>query len=282
MFKTLKDAFHVTNSNIILAVPLILFLKIIDLYSAYSLYNLDSNGKLLLAAVTILFMFGVLCSGWFYMVKKAVELSEKIFVMDSDRAKETLNLLKAIPEGIGKLFLPFVGAYIILFFVQLLTAPIVIWTGIHAIGMPDAETLQSIQNLAVSSSDAAASAFVDKMSPELLAFFGKWSLLLVLSVSLIMYILMFFVPEIVYKHHNPFVALFTSIKKLFCKFFSTFGLFLILWILGIILLFINTFSLINPFAYWIISIITFWFMVYVTVTIFMYYKKCYIDEADEQ
>ena len=76
----IKEAIKITNYNIILAVPLIVFIKILDLYSLYSKYNIDSTPKFLIASITVLFMFGVFCAGWFYMVEGAVKLSKKVFL----------------------------------------------------------------------------------------------------------------------------------------------------------------------------------------------------------
>ena len=73
MRELFKEATKITNYNIILTVPLIIFVKILDLYSLYSRYTVDSTPKFLLASITVLFMFGVFCSGWFYMVRGAVK-----------------------------------------------------------------------------------------------------------------------------------------------------------------------------------------------------------------
>ena len=116
MKELFKDAVKITNYNLILTIPLIVFVKILDLYSLYSKYSVDSVPKFVIASITILFMFGVFCAGWFYMVERAVDLSKKVFVLDEDRAKATLNLFKTIPEGVGKFFLSFVGVYVIFFF----------------------------------------------------------------------------------------------------------------------------------------------------------------------
>ena len=96
MRELFKEAIKVTNYNIILAIPLIVFIKVLDLYSLYSKYNIDSTPKFLIASITVLFMFGVFCAGWFYMVKGAVKLSKKIFILDTDRAKATLHLFKKL------------------------------------------------------------------------------------------------------------------------------------------------------------------------------------------
>ena len=129
MKELFKDAAKITNYNLILTIPLIIFVKVLDLYSMYSKYTVDSVPKFILASITMLFMFGVFCAAWFYMVERAVELSKKVFVLDEDRAKATLNLFKKIPEGIGKFFLSFVGVYLIFVVIQIIASPVVYLIG---------------------------------------------------------------------------------------------------------------------------------------------------------
>ena len=91
--------------------------------------------------------------------------------------------------------------------------------------------------------------------------------------SVVMYFLMLWIPEILYNTINPIKALFKSIVKLFKKFLETAPLFLFLWSIGFIILFLNTFSLINSFLYLIMNVISFYYVLYLAITIFLYYNK---------
>ena len=283
MRELFKEAIKITNYNIILAVPLIVFIKILDLYSLYSKYNIDSTPKFLIASITVLFMFGVFCAGWFYMVEGAVKLSKKVFVLDTDRAKATMNLFKIFPEGVGKFFLSFVGVYVIFLFIQAIATPLVYILGVNIIGGLDAESMQHLQELTINTelaSNQGMPAFIDKLSIEQIIFFGKWSLLFMSVTSVIMYLLMLWIPEIVCCTPNPLLALWRSLVKLFKDFFTTVRLFITLWLIGFALLFINTFAVINPIAYIIMSIVLFYFSVYLVVLIFLYFDRKYVV-ADE-
>lgn len=279
MINIFKQAAKITNYNIILAIPLIVFVKLLDLYSLYSRNTVDSTHELILASVTVLFMSGAFFASWFYMVKEAIDLSKQVFVLDADRAKATMNLFKALPVGIGKYFLSFVGFYIILFFIQVFATPVVYLLGVNIIGGLDTESMQNLQVIAMDPSitNQSMAAFIDKLTPEQIIFFGKWSLLFMLITSIIMYLLMFWIPEIIYKTHNPLVALWRSVVKLFKDFFSSFRFFISIWLMGFALLFLNTFAVINPLAYIIMNIILFYFTVFVVVAIFLYYDKKFVD-----
>ncbi len=279
-----RDAAKITNYNLILTIPLIIFVKVLDLYSLYSKYTVDSVPKFFLASITILFMFGVFCSGWFYMVERAINLSKKVFVLDEDRAKATLHLFKTIPDGIGKFFLSFVGVYVIFFLIQLVATPIVYLLGANIIGaLDDASMLklqQTVMDPAIASNQGMA-AIIDRLTPEQIIFFGKWSLLFMVVTSIIMYLLMLWIPEIIYKNPNPLAALWDSLIKLFRDFFMSFRLFISLWLMGFALLFVNTFALINPVAYIIMSIVLFYFSVYLVVIIFLYYDRKFVDPVND-
>jgi hypothetical protein len=282
MLELFKEAVKITNYNIILTIPLILFIKVLDLYTMYSVVN--STPRLLVATLTVLFMFGAFCAGWFYMVKGAIELSKKVFILDTDRANATLNLFKTIPEGIGKYFLSFVGVYAIFFFIQVIATPIVYQLGTHIIGSLDAASMQSLQEMAIDPSittNVGVAAFIDKLSPEQIIFVGKWSLLFMLITSIIMYLLMLWIPEIIFKTVNPLKALWYSLIKLFKNFFNTIVLFLALWFMGLGILFISSFTILNPLAYIIMSIVMFYFVVYMVVLVFLYYDKKYMVNNEQ-
>ena len=247
MRELFKEAIKITNYNIILAVPLIIFIKILDLYSLFSRANIDSAPKFLIASITVLFMFGVFCAGWFYMVEGAVKLSKKVFVLDTDRAKATMNLFKTFPEGVGKFFLSFVGVYIIFLFVQAIATPLVYILGVNIIGGLDPESMQYLQELTINTELAGSQgmpAFIDNLSIEQIIFFGKWSLLFMSVTSIVMYLLMLWIPEIICCTPNPLIALWRSLVKLFKDFFTTVRMFLTLWFAGFVLLFINFYLII--------------------------------------
>lgn len=281
MREFLKDSINITNNSIILAIPLIIFILILDLYTAYA--NPNTLPKVLLALVTILFMFGVFFAGWFYMVKEAIDISKKVFVLDTDRAKAILDLFKTIPEGIGKFALPFIGLCLIFtILIQFVATPIVFFLGIKLIGQLDASTLQNIQEIASDPNITSnANLLLDKVSPEFLVYMGKWSLLLMAVTSIISYLLMLWVPEVIYCTKNPFIALFKSIGKLFKDFTTTIRLFFILWFIGFVLLFLSTFTMLNPITYILMSIIMFYYLVYYVVVIFLYFDRKYVGKDEK-
>lgn len=280
MCNIFKSAFKITNYNLILIIPLIVFVKVLDLYGYF--VGADTLPKMFIASLTVMLMFAVFCSGWFYMIKEAINLSKQVFVLDSDRAHATFALFKHFLSGVGKYFVSFIGVYVIFFIIQILLTPIVYQLGVKLIGAVTTEYIQSLQALAsAGTANMTASEALNYITPEMLMFFAKWSLFLTIITSIVMYILMLWIPEIIYKNKNSVAALGTSIIKLFKNFLNTFGLYIILWISGFILLFLNTFAMTNPFAYLLINLILFYFAIYMVVVIFLYYDKNFVANDEK-
>lgn len=271
MLKLFKDTVKITNDNIILATPLIFFMWLLSLYIAFSRNAVNSVPLLILSFTTVLFMTGAFFAGWFYMVKKAVNLSKKVFVLDSDKAKATFNLIKTIPTGIGKYFLSFLGMIILSIIIIILIGTLVFKLGMVLIGNIGLDPNQVKQVLSSGAIDMKA--FLDSLSFEQLIKLNNWNLLLLGTSTLISFLFMLWIPEIVFQTRNPFIALIKSIQKVFSKTWKAIKLFIFMSLLNFILSFINTFSIINPILYFIMMVIYFYFLVYLVVLIFTYYDR---------
>lgn len=282
MIKLFKDTFKTANDCMILTIPLILFMWMISIYLAYSSVTVDVLSEFILAAVTLLFMSGAFLSGWFYMVKRALDVSKGVYVMDQDRAKATMNLFKVIPSGIGMYFLSFVGMAIMFMLIISIVGAGIYKIGMHFIGNIDFTAAQ-VKGALVSAQDMKA--FLDTLSLEQLWKLNNWNLLFMTATTLVSFLFMLWVPEIIYCTPNPFMALFKSIKKVFIKFGNSIKLFLYLTLLNFTISFISTFAMINPFIYLFIMILYFYFITYVVVLIFSYYEKTFcpvLDSGDSE
>jgi len=275
MLKLFKTAIKTTNDNIILATPLIFFMLILSFYLAYTRSSANDFGLLLLSFITVLAMTSAFFAGWFYMVKKAIKLSKKVFVLDSDRAKATLGLLKTLPSGVGKYFLSFVGLSLISMVIFSVVGILLLKLGLFLIGDIGLDPMQFKSAL---SSTVDMKSFLDTLTFEQLIKLNNWNLLILTSTSVLSFLLMLWIPEMVYKTRNPFFALGRSVKKIFVKFVKSLKLFLFITLLNIVLSFVNTFSFVSPIFYFITMVLYFYFLVYLVVLIFNYYD----NEFEEQ
>lgn len=274
MIKLFREAFKITNDNIILATPLIFFLWIISFYMDFSRGTVDTIPELLLSTITLLFMAAAFFGGWFYMLKKAVILSKEVFVLDEDRARATLNLIKEIPAGIGAYFLPFIGMSLFFLVIISCAGGIIYVIGMNFIGSVDLNALQLQQAM---TSAQGIKTVVDTMPMDQLLKLNNWNLLFLAVSSILSYLMLLWLPEMLFKTKNPFKAFFTSVAKIFKKPLNTLKLFLYLTFVNFLLSFISTFALFNSFIYMLMMIVYFYFMVYAFVLIFLYYDNEFVE-----
>ena len=287
MFKLYRDVFKTTNDAIILAVPLALFWWILSLYANFSFDAIDTIPKMVLAIVTILFMTSAYASGWFYMVKKAVKFAKKDFIFDKDKASESVRLIRAIPRGIGHFFLSFVQASV-LFIAFLLGLGIVIKFATQPF-VSDINTILASFGINVSSTDEMSAVLNNFPPDKILELFNSIALpslkllIVIITVPTIFsFISMLWIPEIIYTKRNAIVALFTSIKKVFARFWKSILLYIYVLIIQCIVSVLSAYSLINPFLYLVAMVVYFYFLVYVVVLIFSYYDREFTKPKAQQ
>ena len=278
MLKYLKNALKITNENVIVAVPLLIFYILINLYLGYTKYMADTPLEALIAMLTITFMVAVFLAGWFYMIKKAVDLSKKIFVLDDEAARAHLALIKEFPAGVGKFFLSFIGFFLIFIILVIMLSTFIFTVGINFIGKIDFSPEQ-IANL--TSSTQGLLNFVETMPIEQYILLAKWNFLLMGASFVFSYLLMFWIPEIIYTGKNPLVALFTGIGKLFRKPLKSLYMFIVLTVINCILSFIMTFTLLFPILYFIMATVYLYYIIYVLMLIFSYYDGEFVREDEE-
>lgn len=269
MKELFKKAIKITNDNIILAIPLMLFMWIIGAYIGFAGMTADTLGKTVLSLVTIWFLFALTLSGWFYMVKKAVRLYDKVFETEIEHAKAIWKLFTVIPDGIGKYFASFAGMALVFAAVMFIFGFIIYQTGIHIIGNLDLSAVQ-IKQAMVSPDDMRT--FVDGLSEAQLMRLSMWNMLFIAGTSVMSFLTMLWVPEVMFSTKNPLTALFRSVKKLFNKPRKSLLVFLFITALNILLSFVSTFAMLNPVFYLVIMLAYFYFIVYAIVTLFTYYE----------
>lgn len=277
MFKLFKDCFKTTNDCIILATPLILFLSAISWYFNYAADSVNSIPKLILAIVTILIMASAFSAAWFYLTKKTLKLSRKVFVLEKDRAKEFKELLLSIPRGIGQLFLPFMG---LIFLTSLIYCGL-LWGittfVVNHIGTINIELLDS-NNLLLSSNELIEE--ITGLAKNEIIVIYSWYILVLSGSSILSFLGMLWIPEIIYGEKNPFKALFFGVKKLFLTFPKSLLLFIYINFLLIISSILNTVLMFNPIAYFVVLLLYYYLIVYIVVLLFSYYEQSFINEKN--
>lgn len=270
MIKYFKKAFKITNDNIILATPLILFLFIFSIYINAAQGAPENIPSFILLATTTLFMLAAFFAGWFHMVKRAVELDGKEFILDEDKAKASFGLLKEIPVGIGEYFFTFLIALILYSALFGLISVFAFQIGIHIIGNIGIH-LSQIQ--AAMSSPAMLKALIASLTPVQVAKLNAWNLLFLCTMTVFSFITLFWAAQIVSHTKNPFIAFIKSLSFTFKNFLEALILFVYISFINFTVSLVNAFAMANPITYFLSMLIYFYFIVYVVVLIFFYHDQ---------
>lgn len=273
MLQLFKNSFKTTNDCIILATPLIIFLSILSWYYKYAVVAIDTTPKLILAIITIFVMLSGFMAAWLYMAKKTISLSRKIFVFDKDRAKALWALVLSLPKGIGRLFLPSIGVISIYILIYTL-----IFSGIgyivgKFIGTIDFSELD-YQSIFLFGQEFANK--ISELSQNELLVLQCWYILALVSITVVSFITMLWIPEIVYTEKVSFEALYYSIIKIFTHLKNSIILYLYIAFLVVLISILNTFLMFNPILYFIVLLLFYYFLVYIVVLLFSYYEQTFI------
>lgn len=264
MLSYIKDSFQLTNKYIILATPLILFSLLSSLYILFSV-----GGNLLSLLIALLLfglMVGAFLSGWFFMIKTCVSNPEQ---------EDPNVLLKEFPAGVGEYFLPVLGLMINTIIISVLLILVSYFVGMKLIGdigiTPEALT-KGMESF------AAMKTFLGSLTQEQIFKLNAWNMLLFFTMSVTYFLIMFYSPALFFKEKNPFKAYFVSLKDLFSKkFFTNFGLFLILFVSYFILSILTTLFGANVVMHFIFTLINFYYLVFVAVMVYNYYYKNFVQ-----
>lgn len=274
MIKYFKNAFKITNENIILTTPLILFLFLFSIYLDVARNAPANIFSAILLLVTTLFMLSAFFAGWLNMVKKAVDLGKQEFVLDEDRARASFNLIKEIIPGVGEYFLPFIGA-IILYFVLFISLSLISYKiGAHFLGKIDL----SLNELKLILNSVETKTLISAIPTQKLAKLEIWYFIFLTVMTIHYFITMFLAPEIVVRTKNSVIALGRSVAFVFRNFLSAVVLFLYINIISFLVsLALNAIFMLHFIPTLIASLISmliyFYFIVYVVVLVFLYYDS---------
>ena len=264
MFNILKNSFDITNKYIILATPLILFSLISSLYLIFSI-NGNSAG-VAFAVILFFLMLGAFLSGWLYMAKKCIINPEN---------DDINGLLAEFPAGVGEYFIPICGIIIICIVITAIISGLTYIAGTKLIG--DIRPLyQGLMN--ASSSASAIKTYITGLTTDELLKLNAWNLLLFTTAVSSHFVLMFYTPTLFFKTKNPFKALFIGIKDIFCRnFFKNVLLFIFIAMTYTVLSVVSTLGGTNIAIHFIMTLINFYYIVFVVIFVFNYYYKNYIQ-----
>ena len=262
MFSKITESLKITNNFLIIATPLILFSLISNVYILFTMQN---NGlKMIFPILLLVLMLSMFLSGWFYMITKAVK--------EPDMENKD-SLMSEFLSGVGEYFLSILG---MLFGIGILSSAaifIAVIVGKNIIGNPGI----SQQQLALALSNVEAmKAFISSLNHEQLVKISSWNILLLVSMIINYILILFYAPTIFFKNKNPFFAFFISLKDFFSlKFLKNIGLFIFICVSYLLISGIMPIAGKNVVLYFILTLINFYYLTFITIHIFNYYYSNY-------
>lgn len=270
MFKYFKGSFAITNANMILLTPLVIFLLVFSLYVGLTQNVPPSFLSYFLASITIVSMVSAFFSGWLNMIKKAIANYSQNFEDETAKAKASLRLLKDFTVGIGENFLAFIWAFVIQIVLLTLVVYFVKFVGLKFIGPVN---VSFAQINAIAHSPVALDSFLRSLSVAEVIKVNYWNLLIVTVMSAFSLVTMFYLPSIVYKTQNPLKAMLVNFKFVFKNFWMSLGLFVSLTIVHLVVSLLLNLTTYNAILYFLSTLLYFYFVAYVVVLVFYYYEQ---------
>lgn len=278
----IQKAFELTKDNIILAQPLIIFLIIIS-FTMTGLANQTNH----IAYVVIFTANVLLCtaffSGWFYMIKKAVKNANREFKNPQEKAEASLALGREFFPGVGEYFLPVSFTIVTYFVVYILLLFTSYKAGMYFLPNPELDwhKLMSMGNASV----VEMQKYVASFSFEQLRAINLWMLYMLGIAGLFTFLTMFLFPAVFDRNktgkmagkkdfilYAPFMAFNRNIVFIFKNFFGSVGLLIFLFFVNFILSLLSILFNLNIVLTVVGLIISFYFMTYAAVLIFLYYE----------
>ena len=271
MIRFFLDAFKITNNNIILATPLILFMLLTTIYNSILSSGSANFLVVLLGLFTSLFMWAAFLSGWFFIIRQAI-LYHFENISREEKAKKSFGLMSLMVKGIGKYFLPFIWFLLLEIIFFIIFVILVHYIGVSFIGKLNIPTNEFFASVNTNSPEVIEG-FINSLPREEIVKLAKWIYLCMLTFPVFLFLQMFWASSIVKDTTNIFKALWRSLKFLFCNFASTFIFFIMIGVLHFCIMLLCGILSVNSILSYFSLLIYFYFMVYIAVLVFLFYEK---------
>ena len=260
----IKNILQLTNKNIALATPLIIFILCVSIYISNGLSN--NIFCVMMSIVVLLLMYSVFLSGWFYTIK---------LVLEDVYSDNQNKLIAKFPVGVGEYFLSILGGLIVFVSVLFVLLIISFILGLKVIGTLNLSVID-VQNAMLNV--ASMKAFLISLSKEELVRINKWIVLLLANFYVVYYLFLLYIPVIYFKEKHFMKAFVTSLKLLFSKKIIKTTLFYVMLVfLYCSVSFLSAILSFNVFLSFLGALLNFYFIVFLGIALMYYYKREFVD-----
>ena len=279
----IKKSFDITKENIVLAQPLIIFMIVLS----FTLAGLGMQTNRILFYVFLVANI-LLCTaffaGWFYMIKQGIYFHKRVengeYKKQEEKAEASFALGKEFFPGVGEYFLQMTGTFILY---SLIFAGVVYLSyriGVNILPNPHIDFDKLYK--ASASSPVEMQKYLYGLSFAQLKALNIWMLFVTGVLSLFSFITMFLFPAVFDNQKQekqelfvltPFLAFKRNIVFLFKNFWGAIGVIIFLFVLNTVLSILSVFFNLNIILAIIGLLISFYFMTYAVILVFLYYEE---------
>ncbi len=270
MFEIIKNSLVIVKNNPFLTLGFILYLIVLSLV-APRIWASQSSFIILLFLFAILLVSAGFLSGWFGMIKTAIENSYKTYANEEERIAEAQASKNKFFESVSSFIVP-VGTMLVLCDV-LLELLLRFGKQIATKFIGSVGFLKEAFNITQPEQMAE---YLKNLGPEKEMILGGWGLFFVTAFAFFIFLTIFWAPAIYWGKNgskNPFLAFWYSITAVFRKPLGVIGLNLLIAALLVFLAQIGVLFSLNPITSFIYMILTIYTFVFVVVLVFNYYEQ---------
>lgn len=273
MLKLIKDSYKILRLNSLLSMPFILYLFIMSFLIPLMWLNF-SNLFIFLGffitnfAITVCFL-----AGWLQLTKNSIAKfkTQGVILNLSQNEAMPIKTLNSFMAGVGQYFLK-ISAVLILYFLFLYILMVFVYK--FSLVLFGGTLPFELNDLAsIFQTNETLKSYLLSLDKENLLKFASFTTIISSAYFIYSYLTMFWLADIFHSDHNPFSSLFNAIIFNFKNFILSFGIFLFINFLNMILTFFNVFFASNLILGALTLLIFAYFIAYWAILIFLTYEE---------
>ena len=218
----------------------------------------------------VVLCFIAFLAGWYNCIKATVANKFKVYETPEERNKAQIDILKNFFPGVGEYILP-VGLAVILYG-GISYGIFVLYKYLAIQAFVGAKIPNELIKLMGTGTQEQITKLVQTLTPEQLGTLSGIMLGGFVVYFLFEILILWFAPTIFYTTKNPVIALFKAIAFTFKNFFASIAIVVVMCLINMLISFTNV-LLGNNFLAIIPMLLSFMYIVYYVLTVFLYYEQ---------
>ena len=269
MGKILKETMTIINKNLWL---LFLFMTVSYFGLVYfSMLKASANTlpKMLFGLVTLFLIIIVGIAGFFSTLRATVDAETSV------TDKENIDVIRAFPKGVAEYFGTSCGIIFIYMLISTLMLLITYFIGMKYVGM-FSFSLKEFSDALINMETLTK--FMHSISVEDFVKLTKWHMIYAGISSLFTYLLLYWLPETFYITKNPFLSLFSAVKKSILNPLKTLALFFTIVLINFAISILISLMLPIPILSLFVYFVYFYGLLFIMTLMFNYYRANFIKK----